>query len=39
MTDDGLFLKTIKPFFSDKKKSNPEFILIESDQVTETYEK
>ena len=39
MTDDRLFLRTIKPFFSDKKKSNQEIILIESDKVTETYEK
>ena len=39
MTDDRLFLRTIKPFFSDKKKSSQEIILIESDKVTETYEK
>ena len=32
-------MRTIKPFFSDKKKSNQEIILIESDKVTETYEK
>ena len=39
MIDDGVFLRTIKPFFSNKKKSNQEMILMLSDQVIETYVK
>lgn len=39
MIDDGVFLRTIKPFSSNKKKSNQEMILILSDQVIETYVK
>ena len=39
MIDDGLFSRTIKPFSPNKKKSNQEMILIENDQVIETYVK